>query len=86
MVSLDDLMTFLDAFMGDVGDKDPHMPNGLQVRGREGVKLLATGVSASLRLFEEAVARLLPAITCGILTVSLAFESAPIERGSPGAW
>ena len=55
MVTLDDLMTFLDDFMGDVGDKDPHMPNGLQVRGREEVKFLAAGVS--LRLFEEAVAR-----------------------------
>jgi dinuclear metal center YbgI/SA1388 family protein len=57
MVTLDDLMTFLNDFMGDVGDKDPHMPNGLQVRGREEVNLLASGVSASLRLFEEAVAR-----------------------------
>jgi putative NIF3 family GTP cyclohydrolase 1 type 2 len=57
MVNLDDLMTFLNNFMGNVGDKDLHMPNGLQVRGREEVKLLATGVSASLRLFEEAVAR-----------------------------
>jgi hypothetical protein len=62
MVTLHDLMTFLNDFMGDVGDKDPHMPNGLQVRGKEEIKLLATGVSASLRLFEEAVARLLPAI------------------------
>ena len=49
MVTLRDLMTFLDDFMGDVGDKDPYMPNGLQVRGREEVKLLATGVSATLR-------------------------------------
>ena len=57
MVILDDLMTFLHDFMVDVGDKDPHMPNGLQVRGREGVTVLATGVSASLRLFEEAVAQ-----------------------------
>ena len=56
MVTLHDLMAFLDDFMGDVGDKDPYMPNGLQVRGREEVKLLATGVSASLRLFEEALA------------------------------
>lgn len=56
MVTLDDLMAFLEDLMGDVGDKDPYMPNGLQVRGREEVKLLATGVSASLRLFEEAVA------------------------------
>ena len=56
MVILHDLMAFLADFMGDVGDKDPHMANGLQVRGREEIKLLATGVSASLRLFEEAVA------------------------------
>ena len=57
MFILDELMAFLSDFMGDVGDKDPYMPNGLQVRGKEEVKLLATGVSASLRLFEEAVAR-----------------------------
>jgi dinuclear metal center YbgI/SA1388 family protein len=56
MVTLSNLMSFLDDFMGDVGDKDPYMPNGLQVRGREEIKLLATGVSASLRLFQEAVA------------------------------
>ncbi len=57
MVTLSDLMSFLDDFMGDVGDKDPYMPNGLQVRGREEIKLLATGVSASLRLFEQAASR-----------------------------
>ena len=50
-------MAFLGGFMGDAGDKGPHMPNGLQVRGREEIALLATGVSASQRLFEEAVAR-----------------------------
>jgi len=43
MIALDDLMGFLNDFMGDVGDKDPYMPNGLQVRGREEIKLLATG-------------------------------------------
>jgi len=64
MFTLEDLMAFLNDFMGDVGDKDPHMPNGLQMRGREEVKVLATGVSASLRLFEEAVAR----HACGRLT------------------
>ena len=57
MVILHDLISFLADFMGDVGDKDPYMPNGLQLRGREEIKLLATGVSASLALFEEAVAR-----------------------------
>jgi hypothetical protein len=30
------------------------MANGLQVRGREQIKLLGTGVGASLRLLEEA--------------------------------
>ena len=53
MVILDDLIAFLAVFMGDVGDKDPHMPNGLQVRGRQEVKLLATGVRASLLLFDQ---------------------------------
>ena len=57
MITLNHLMSFLDDFMGGVAGKDPHMPNGLQVRGREEIKLLATGVSASLRLFEEAMAR-----------------------------
>jgi dinuclear metal center YbgI/SA1388 family protein len=57
MVILDDLMAFLEDFMGHADDKDPHMANGLQVRGREEVKLLATGISASQRLFEEAVDR-----------------------------
>jgi hypothetical protein len=47
MIALHDLMTFLDDFMGDVGDKDPYMANGLQVRGKEEIKLVATGVSAS---------------------------------------
>ena len=57
MVILDDLIVFLRHFMGDVGDKDAYMPKGLQVRGRAEIRLLATGVSASLRLFEETVAR-----------------------------
>jgi len=57
MVTLDNLMAFLNDFTGDAGDNDPYMPNGLQVRGREQIKLLLTGVSASQRLFEEAVAR-----------------------------
>ena len=59
MALLHDLMAFLDDFMGNAGDKDPHKPNGLQVRGREEIKLLATGVSVSQRLFQEAVAELL---------------------------
>jgi dinuclear metal center YbgI/SA1388 family protein len=57
MATLDDLVSFLHDFLGDAGDKDPYMPNGLQVRGREEIKKLATGVSASQRLFQEAVGR-----------------------------
>ncbi|MDY7042324.1 MAG: Nif3-like dinuclear metal center hexameric protein [Chloroflexota bacterium] len=57
MVALEELMAFLNDFMGDAGNQDPHMPNGLQVRGHPQVRKLATGVSASLRLFEMAVER-----------------------------
>jgi dinuclear metal center YbgI/SA1388 family protein len=57
MVLLNDLMAFLNEFMGDAGDKDPFMPNGLQVRGKERVNVIITGVSASLRFFQEAVER-----------------------------
>lgn len=59
MIRLDDLMAFLDATMGDAEAAtriDPHMANGLQVRGRDEIHTLVTGVSASLRFFEEAVA------------------------------
>ncbi len=59
MIRLDDLMAFLDSTMGDAEAAariDHHMPNGLQVRGRDEVRTIVTGVSASLRLFEEAVA------------------------------
>jgi len=54
---LDDFTAFLDDFMGDAGDEDPWMPDGFQVRDREKVKALATGVSASLCVYDEAVGR-----------------------------
>ena len=59
MIALDGLVSLLDAHMGwseAVARVDPHMANGLQVRGREDIGLIVTGVSASLRFFEEAVA------------------------------
>ena len=49
MVVLNDLIAWLNDLMGDLGDREPYMPNGLQVRGKEEIKLLATGVGASLR-------------------------------------
>lgn len=58
MVTLDHLISFLDTLLGNaphVARIDPHMANGLQVRGRDEVKVVVTGVSASLLFFEEAV-------------------------------
>jgi len=57
VATLDSLAPFLNELMGAAGEKDPYVPSGPHVRGREQVKLLATGVSASPRLFEEAVSR-----------------------------
>ena len=59
MIALDDLVAFLDSYMGGseaVARIDPQMANGLQVRGRERVGTIVTGVSASVRFFEEAAA------------------------------
>lgn len=59
MILLDELMTFLNTYMGDAEAAariDQFMANGLQVRGRDEVQTIVTGVSASLRFFEEALA------------------------------
>jgi dinuclear metal center YbgI/SA1388 family protein len=59
MILLDELMAFFNSYMGDADAAariDEFMANGLQVRGREEVHTIVTGVSASLRFFEEAVA------------------------------
>lgn len=59
MILLDELVAFLNTTMGDAQAAariDPAMANGLQVRGRDTVRTIVTGVSASLRFFEEAVA------------------------------
>ena len=58
MISLDALMAFLNDTMGDpetAARVDTYMANGLQVRGRDEVHTLVTGVSASKRFFEEAL-------------------------------
>jgi len=57
MTVLTSLTSILRDFTGDASDKDPWMPNGLQVRTKEETEVLATGVSASLPFFEEATAR-----------------------------
>jgi dinuclear metal center YbgI/SA1388 family protein len=58
MLNLDELTAFLDDYMGDTDTAariDPYMANGLQVRGRDKVDTLVTGVSASIRFFGEAL-------------------------------
>lgn len=59
MVSLSQLQNFLDTYLSfdkaiDTAKIDPHMTNGLMVRGREEVKKIGFGVSASVALFEKA--------------------------------
>ncbi|MDO8688731.1 MAG: Nif3-like dinuclear metal center hexameric protein [Dehalococcoidia bacterium] len=56
MVTLSDLLSYLGGILGDAADIDPDMANGLQFRGKEEVRKVATGVSASLELFKRAVA------------------------------
>jgi len=59
MILLDELMAFLGGYMGDTQAAariDKYMANGLQVRGGDEVRTIVTGVSASIRFFEEAVA------------------------------
>jgi dinuclear metal center YbgI/SA1388 family protein len=59
MVSLTDLMTFLQAYMGyeeRVSRIDSYLANGLQVAGQPTIHKIATGVSANLAFFEKAQA------------------------------
>lgn len=56
-VTLTELLAFLERTLGDAGGNDPDMANGLQFRGKEEIRKVATGVSASLELFQMAVAR-----------------------------
>ncbi len=59
MVHLDELVKFLDTFMGfhnAVPRIDSYLPNGLQVAGNPNIDKIATGVSANMRLFRKAKA------------------------------
>jgi len=49
------LVEILDAFLG-VGAEEDYCPNGLQVEGTREIRKIVTGVSASLELFEAAIA------------------------------
>lgn len=59
MVTLNKLQEYLDALMKydpkmDMSKIDPHMSNGLMVKGKEEIKRVGFGVSASLELFKLA--------------------------------
>lgn len=53
MAQLNDVISFLDTLL-EAADFPDYGPNGLQVPGPEEVKIVATGVSAHLDLFERA--------------------------------
>ncbi len=55
MVDLDVLCRYLDELL-DVSAFSDYAPNGLQVEGRQEVKTIAVGVTASLSLIEAAIA------------------------------
>lgn len=60
MITLTKLQTYLDGYLNfdkklDIAKIDAFMTNGLMVRGKEEVKKIGFGVSASLALFEKAV-------------------------------
>ncbi len=59
MTTLSQLQGYLDGYLNfdkklDITKIDPYMTNGLMVRGKEEVKKIGFGVSASLALFEKA--------------------------------
>lgn len=60
MITLSQLQAYLDGYLNfdkklDIAKIDPYMTNGLMVRGKEEIKKIGFGVSASLALFEKAV-------------------------------
>lgn len=54
MTTLDTLVDFCDGYLNAGAFRD-YCPNGLQVQGREGVRTLVSGVTASLALVEAAI-------------------------------
>lgn len=60
MITLTNLQKFLDNYLHfdktlDISKIDPYMTNGLMVKGKEKVKNIGFGVSASIALFEKAI-------------------------------
>lgn len=74
MVSLIEFRNFLDGYLNydpkmDVSKIDPHMANGLMVKGKEEIQKIGFGVSASLELFKKAKEE-----KCDVLIVHHAFQ------------
>jgi dinuclear metal center YbgI/SA1388 family protein len=81
MAPVREIVSFLDELL-DPGAFADYCPNGLQVPGRADVDRVATGVSASLELFERAVA-----IDAGLVLVhhGVFWEKAPRALSRAGA-
>ena len=80
MITLSALNQFLEEYLFfdkklDIAKIDPYMTNGLMVRGKERVKKIGFGVSASLALFEKA-----RSIQCDTLIVHHSFNFPPFNR------
>ncbi|MBI2611784.1 Nif3-like dinuclear metal center hexameric protein [Candidatus Gottesmanbacteria bacterium] len=80
MITLTDLNEFLDDYLNfdkkmDPSKIDPIMANGLMVRGKQEIKKIGFGVSASLGLFEKAQAE-----KCDAIIVHHTFNYPPYNR------
>lgn len=79
MITLSELKTFLDNYLYfdkkmDIGKVDPIMTNGLMVRGKEEIKKIGFGVSASLSFFQKA-----KQLGCDALIVHHSFNYPPVN-------
>ncbi len=80
MVSLSQLQQFLEEYLCfdkklDLAKIDPYMTNGLMVKGRQEIKRIGFGVSASLELFKKA-----KAANCDAIIVHHSFNLPPFNR------
>lgn len=80
MISLSDLQKYLDDYLRydkslNYSKIDPFMANGLSVRGKEDVKKIGFGISASISLFEKA-----EEIECDTIIVHHSFNLPPHNR------
>lgn len=80
MITLTQLQVYLDGYLNfdnnlDIPKIDPFMTNGLMVRGKEEVRRIGFGVSASRALFEKAIST-----QCDTLIVHHSFNLPPFNR------